>query len=131
MLTCPACHGPVEADRELGPPESLVALIPAGVLFVGSAILVFRLRRPALVLQLLGAIGLIVVVATHVCEALRLFPSMHWGAEHSLGHYVDLGSTVGALTLFPIGYVLHAFAQARASVAHDEVGWGAACARPH
>ena len=59
-------------------------------------------------LQLLGAGCLIVVILTHVCEALDLFPRMHWGMEHSVGHYVDLWSAVVGLTLFPIGYLLHA-----------------------
>lgn len=27
------------------------------------------------------------VVVTHICEALHLFPSMHWGLKHSAGHY--------------------------------------------
>ena len=99
--------------------KALVALVPAGLLFVGSAVLVLRFRRLALVLQLLGTTGLVVVVATHICEALRLFPSMHWGSEHSLGHYLDLGGAVGGLTLFPVGYLLHAFAQRKGLVAED------------
>jgi hypothetical protein len=33
---------------------------------------------------------------------------MHWGLEHSLGHYLDFWSAVLGLTLFPIGYLLHA-----------------------
>jgi|SRR4029453_11505889 hypothetical protein len=41
-----------------------------------------------------GAGCLLVVVLTHACEAFRLFPWMHWGAEHSVGHYVDLSSAV-------------------------------------
>jgi len=46
------------------------------------------------------------VVLTHVCEALRLFRWMHWGAEHSAGHYLDLSSAVLGLTLFPAGYLI-------------------------
>ena len=49
------------------------------------------------------------VVLTHVSEALHLFPWMHWGDEHSLGHYLDFGSAVLGLTLSlgisaPCGY---------------------------
>jgi hypothetical protein len=29
------------------------------------------------------------VVLTHLCEALHLFPWMHWGLENSVGHYLD------------------------------------------
>jgi hypothetical protein len=47
------------------------------------------------------------VVLTHIVEAFQLFPSMHWGAEHSVGHYLDLWSAVLGLTLFPVGYLLH------------------------
>jgi hypothetical protein len=59
-------------------------------------------------LQLLGALGLMLVVLIHIAETLELFPSMHWGDEHSIGHYLDLVSAVVALILFPLGYLLHA-----------------------
>ena len=48
------------------------------------------------------------VVLTHVSEALRLFPWMQWGLEDSDGHYLDFWSAVLGLTLFPVGYLLHA-----------------------
>ena len=48
------------------------------------------------------------VVLTHVSEALQLFPWMHWGGEHSVGHYLDFTSAVLGLTLFPLGYLFHA-----------------------
>jgi hypothetical protein len=88
-------------------PTALVALVPACLLLLGSAILVFRGKTVAAVLQLLGAGCLVVVVLTHVFEALGLFPSMHWGARNSVGHYLDLWSAVLGLTLFPLGYLLH------------------------
>jgi hypothetical protein len=37
---------------------------------------------------------LLVVVLTHVAEALHLFPAMGWGEPDSAGHYVDLASAV-------------------------------------
>ena len=64
-------------------------------------------------LQLVGAGCLMLVVLTHVAEALHLFPWMQWGMEHSVGHYLDLFSAIFGLTLFPIGYLLHAFAERR------------------
>jgi hypothetical protein len=88
--------------------KALVALVPTCMLFSGSAVLFVRRRSGSSFLQLLGAGGLVVVVLTHVSEALQLFPSMHWGLEHSVGHYLDFGSAVLGLTLFPIGYLLHA-----------------------
>jgi hypothetical protein len=55
-----------------------------------------------------------VVVLAHVSEALRLFPWMHWGLEHSAGHYLDLSGAVLGLTLFPTGYLLHSLAKRHA-----------------
>ena len=45
------------------------------------------------------------VVLTHICEALHLFPSMHWGLQDSAGHYLDLVSAILGLALFPMGYL--------------------------
>ena len=59
-------------------------------------------------LQLVGAGGLLVGALTHVCEALHLFPWMHWGLEYSIGHYLDLSSALLGVTLFPLGYLFHA-----------------------
>jgi hypothetical protein len=87
---------------------ALAALVPACMLFAGSAVLFFRGKTVCSFLQLLGAGCLVVVVLAHVSEALSLFPWMHWGLEHSAGHYVDLGSAVLGLTFFPVGYLLHA-----------------------
>lgn len=87
--------------------KALVALVPAGILFVGSVLLFLRERTLGSFLQLLGAGCLVMVVLTHLCEALHLFPWMRWGSEHSVGHYLDLWSAVLGLTLFPIGYLLH------------------------
>lgn len=87
--------------------KALGALVPACMLFSGAIILFLRGKSAWSFLQLLGAACLVVVVLTHVSEALHLFPWMHWGLEHSVGHYLDLWSAVFALTLFPIGYLLH------------------------
>jgi hypothetical protein len=88
--------------------KALVALLPACLLFSGSAVLFLRGKTLASLLQLLGAGFLVLVVLTHVSEALHLFPWMHWGLEHSVGHFVDLWSAVLGLSLFPIGYLLYA-----------------------
>jgi hypothetical protein len=87
---------------------ALLALAPVSVLFAGSVILFLRGKTVASFLQLLGAGCLVVVVLAHVCEALHLFPWMHWGLEHSVGHYLNLWSGVLGLTLFPFGYLFHA-----------------------
>jgi hypothetical protein len=87
---------------------ALLALAPVSVLFAGSAILFLRGKTVASFLQLVGAGCLAVVVLAHVCEALRLFPSMHWGLAHSIGHYLNFWSGLLGLTLFPLGYLFHA-----------------------
>jgi len=88
--------------------KALVALVPACILFSGSIVLFCRGKTLCSFLQLIGAGCLVMVVITHLCEALHLFPWMHWGLEQSVGHYLDLGSAVLGITLFPIGYLLHA-----------------------
>src|SRR6266852_4591082 len=84
--------------------KALVALVPACMLFSGSAVLFLREKAVYSFLQLLGAGCLMVVVLTHVSKALHLFPWMQWGLEHSVGHYLDLSGAVLGLT---IGYLLH------------------------
>jgi hypothetical protein len=58
------------------------------------------------VLQLAGSrrMSPLVIVLTHACEALRLFPRMYWGAEHSFGHYLDISRAVLGMTLFPVNH---------------------------
>jgi hypothetical protein len=36
---------------------------------------------------------------------------MRWGEKQSLGHNLDLACAVLGLTMFPIGYLLHALAR--------------------
>ena len=88
--------------------RTLVALVPACMLFSGSLVLFFRGKTVCSFLQLLGAGCLVVVVLTHVSEALHWFPWMYWGLENSTGHYLDLWSAILGLTLFPVGYLFHA-----------------------
>jgi hypothetical protein len=95
---------------------ALAALVPVCMLFAGSAVLFSRGKTVCSFLQLLGAGCLVMVVLAHVSETLRLFPWMHWGLEHSAGHYLDLGSAVLGLTLFPVGYLFHALRSDMASV---------------
>ena len=86
---------------------AVLALVPVCMLFAGSAILFARAKTMISFVQLLGAGCLAIVVLTHLSEALHLFPWMNWGRPDSIGHYLDFGSAVLGLTLFPIGYLLH------------------------
>jgi hypothetical protein len=91
---------------------ALIALVPACMLLLGStALLIYTRIRLSAVLQVLGATGIVMVVFAHICEALGLFPEMGWGAEDSVGHYLNLGGAICGLTLFPIGYLLYALTQ--------------------
>ena len=91
--------------------KAVVALMPTGMLFSGSIVLFIRRRTAWSFLQLLGAGCLVLVVLTHISEALHLFLWMGWGLEHSVGHYVDLWSAILGGALFPIGYLLHALSR--------------------
>ena len=91
--------------------KTLVALVPVSILFFGSVLLFRRGKTLGSFLQLLGAGCLLIVVLTHLCEALRLFPWMRWGDQHSVGHYLDLGSAVLGLILFPVGYLSQALSE--------------------
>lgn len=99
--------------------NALVALLPAGMLFFGSVVLFVRGKALSSFLQLAGAGCLVVVVLTHVSEALQLFPWMRWGLEHSVGHYLDLWSAILGLTLFPIGYLIQALTNPTSTRRHS------------
>ena len=66
-------------------------------------------------LQLCGSACLVIVILTHIAEALHLFPFMDWGEQHSPGHYVDLTSAVLAVTLLPLGYLFQVRGKAKPS----------------
>ena len=84
------------------------ALIPVCALFTGSVIIWLRRKCISSFLQCLGATGLVVVVLTHAFEAFRLFPGMRWGYQRSVGHYLDLSCAILGVTLFSLGYLIHA-----------------------
>jgi hypothetical protein len=86
--------------------KALVAFVPVSLLFAGTVIVFLRGKTVSACLQLLGAGCLIVVVLTHVAEALHLFSAMQWGDPHSVGHYLDLSSAVLGVTLLPVPALL-------------------------
>jgi hypothetical protein len=86
--------------------RTIIAGVPACLLLVGASARRMKDSGPFTLLQLLGATGMMVVVFSHVCEALQLLAWMGWGREHSVGHYFDLLGAVCGLTLFPVGYLL-------------------------
>jgi len=94
--------------------KSLIAFLPTGMLVWGAVVVFRRGKALPLFLQLVGAGCLAVVVLTHIFEALRLFPSIGWGEQHSIGHYIDLTSAVLGVTLFSVGFLLHALGKRNA-----------------
>ena len=88
--------------------KALIASLPAGMLLYGAAALFSQARTVPSSLQLIGAASMLLVVVTHVFEGLHLLPWMGWGGPHSVGHYLDASSALLGVTLFPLGYVLHA-----------------------
>ena len=86
--------------------KALILLALTSALLIWSVRELLRNRAPFLLLQAFSAGCLVMVALAHICEALGWFPAMHWGAEHSAGHYLDLSSAVLGVTLLPISYLL-------------------------
>ena len=84
--------------------KSGIALVPTTLLTVGSFVVRVRRKDVWSVVQFFGSAFLVIVVLTHICEALAWFPSMGFGLPHSVGHYVDLSSAVLGVTLFLAGW---------------------------
>jgi len=66
--------------------KALAALVPTPALVALSVITFAKRRSLPSIVQLARAGCLVVVVLTHVAEALQLLPSMQWSEEHSIGH---------------------------------------------
>lgn len=79
--------------------RSIVVAVPVIVLLVVSLARLSRRRTASAVLQLAGALCVVVVVLAHVAEGARLLGFMGWGEPHSAGHFVDLGSAILGVVL--------------------------------
>ena len=88
--------------------RALMALLPVCALLAGSVVFFVKRKAAASWLQVLGAGCLLIVVLSHLCEALHLLQGMRWGLQQSVGHYLDLSSAILGLTLFPVGYLISA-----------------------
>jgi len=85
--------------------KAVVLALPVALLLGFSIVRAARARTLSALLQLLGAGCLLVVVLTHVAEALHILPSMGWGEPHSIGHYADLASALLGITLLLAAFV--------------------------
>ena len=87
--------------------KSFVALAPSSMLLFGSIVLLSKTKNVGPLLQVLGAGCLNLVILAHIAEALHWFAFMHWGQEHSIGHYLDLTNAILGIALFSLGYLLY------------------------
>jgi uncharacterized membrane protein len=86
--------------------KAFIALGLVSLFVVWFGVTFLRNRTLSSLLQLGGSGCLLIVVLTHVCEALHLLPTMGWGKPDSLGHYIDLSSAVLGVALLSNGYIL-------------------------
>lgn len=93
--------------------KALAVFVVAGAVFAVTASRHLKTRSLASLLQLVGAGLWIVVALVHVCEGLGVFPWMDWGQEHSVGHYLDLGSALLGTCMLAIGFGLEIVARRR------------------
>lgn len=83
--------------------RALAGFVVVAVLVAIATWRAARLRTLGTYLQFGGAVLLLVVVLTHIAEALGLLGRMRWGAPDSPGHYIDLVSAVLGGLLFVLG----------------------------
>jgi hypothetical protein len=86
--------------------KALIGFVPVSVLLVYSVALLMKHRTAIALLQSIGALCLMVVVLTHIAEALRLLSAMRFGEPDSIGHFIDLASAVSGVALLVAAVVL-------------------------
>jgi hypothetical protein len=98
----------IKGTQEMETMKSTIALVPVSLLLYGSVVLYRTTQSIWVSSQLIRSEFLTIIVLIHISEALNIFHWMGRGLEDSIGHYVDLGSAVLDLTLFPTGYCFYA-----------------------
>jgi hypothetical protein len=81
--------------------KALCAFVPTCLLLIGAIVMFLRGRTLAILLQLFSAGSLVIVALVHICEALNVLAWMHWGLQHSPGHYLDASAAFLGIVLFP------------------------------
>jgi hypothetical protein len=76
---------------------AVVIGVPISLLFILAARRFATAPTVTPALTVLGAGSLVVMVLTHIAEALNLFPTMGWGQRHSIGDYLDLVSVYAGI----------------------------------
>ena len=83
--------------------------IPVFNAFAASALAFAKEKTLIALMQLIGAVCLLVVVFTHFLEAFDLWSSMGWGKANTPGHYVDLTSATIGVIFLAVGYFSRLF----------------------
>lgn len=93
--------------------HAAVAIIApiVSALFVSAIVSLAKERTIWRLLQLFGAICLIVVVLTHIAETFSMAPEMGWGLPNSVGRYLDFASALLGYTLLPLSLLAGAVTQ--------------------
>jgi hypothetical protein len=86
--------------------KAIVALALAAVLSFFTARAFLRRRATGSVLELLGAVGVLILGLTHLLEGLHVASSLGWGRADSPGHYLNLASLTLAIAGLLAGYLL-------------------------
>ena len=84
----------------------LILFVAAAVLLIRTASAVLHQPTASRVLQLCGSVALMIVVLTHIAEALNLFTFMGWGQPNSMGHYLDLWSLALGIVFLLVGHLM-------------------------
>ena len=108
--------------------RALMAFMLVFTLFVYSIAVFVRHRTVPAGLQLVGALCLVVVVLTHLAEAMHVFRTMRWGEPDSPGHYLDLSSAVLGTTFVAIGHLVERRHRPSSSDEQDDGVAGCRCA---
>jgi hypothetical protein len=96
--------------------KALIALVPACLLLAYSFGTLMKAKTAASSLQMVGAGSLVIVVLTHICEALHLLPWMHWGELN----FPPAATMLGGLVLFGIVFALNSSMHSYLVLAYSE-----------
>ena|SRR5215469_7012863 len=96
-------------------PRVIAISVPVLIVFGSSAVAFAKERTLMALIQLAGAVCLLVVIVAHFSEAVDYFPSMGWGRPNTPGHYVDLLSVIAGLILLVVGYLSRRFLRRKIS----------------
>jgi len=93
----------------------IVISIPVLMALWASTLAFAKEKTLTALVQLTGALCLLLVIFAHTSEAVGFLPSMGWGQPNTAGHYIDLASAIIGVTLLTVGYLLRRLFRRRIS----------------